>query len=100
MFFIYIIIALTAGIALATAEGSAYADQIRAVAGTMRSESNQRRYSPPEVIARAIGKVVTARHPRTRYAVGFMARPLIAARRILPDRAFDRLIGAAFGLRR
>ncbi len=84
----------------ATAEGSAYADQIRAVAGTMRSESNQRRYSPPEAIARAIGKIVTARRPRTRYAVGFMARPLIAARRILPDRAFDHLIGAAFGLRR
>ena len=84
----------------ATASGSAYADQIRAVAGTMRSESNQRRYSPPAVIARAIGKIVTARRPRTRYAVGFMARPLIAARRILPDRAFDRLIGAAFGLRR
>ena len=84
----------------ATASGSAYADQIRAVAGTMRSESNQRRYSPPEVIARAIGKIVTARRPRTRYAVGFMAGPLIAARRILPDRAFDRLIGAAFGLRR
>ena len=38
----------------ATASGSAYTDQIRAVAGTMRSESNQRRYSPPEVIARAI----------------------------------------------
>ncbi len=84
----------------ATASGSAYADQIRAVAGTMRSESNQRRYSAPAVIARTIGKIVTARRPRTRYAVGFMARPLIAARRILPDRAFDRLIGAAFGLRR
>ena len=84
----------------ATAEGSAYADQIRAVAGAMRSESNQRRYSPPEVIARTIVKIVTARHPRTRYAVGFMAGPLIAARRILPDRAFDQLIGAAFGFRR
>ena len=84
----------------ATAEGSAYADQIRAVAGAMRSESNQRRFSPPVAIARTIGKMVTARHPRTRYAVGFMAGPLIAARRILPDRAFDQLIGAAFGFRR
>lgn len=84
----------------ATAEGSAYADQIRAVAGAMRSESNSQRYSPPEVIARTIGKIVTARHPRTRYAVGFMAKPLIAARRVLPDRAFDQLIGAAFGFRR
>ena len=84
----------------ATAEGSVYATQVKAVAGTMRSESYQRRYSPPAVIARTIGKIVTARRPRTRYAVGFMAKPLIAARRILPDRAFDRLIGAAFGLRR
>ncbi|TFH54120.1 oxidoreductase [Actinomyces viscosus] len=84
----------------ATAEGSAYAEQIKAVAGAMRSESNQRRYSPPEVIARTVGKIVTARHPRTRYAVGFMAKPLIAARRVLPDRAFDHLIGAAFGMLR
>ena len=84
----------------ATAEGSAYADQIRDVAGAMRSESNRRHYSPPEVIARTVGKIVTARRPRTRYAVGFMAKPLIAARRVLPDRAFDRLISAAFGIRR
>ena len=84
----------------AAAEGSAYAAQIRAVAGAMRSESNARRYSPPEVIARTVGKIVTARRPRTRYAVGFMAKPLIAARRVLPDRAFDQLIGAAFGFRR
>ena len=84
----------------ATAEGSAYADQIRAVANSMRGEANQRRNSPPEVIARTVGKIVTARHPRTRYAVGFMARPLIAARRVLPDRAFDRLISAALGVPR
>ena len=84
----------------ATAEGSAYADQIRAAAGSMRGESNLRRFSPPEVIARTIVKIVTARHPRTRYAVGFMAKPLIAARQVLPDRAFDRLISAAFGIRR
>jgi len=81
----------------ATADGSAYADQIRAVAGAMRSESNQRHYSPPMVIARTVGKIVTARRPRTRYAVGFLAKPLIAVRRVLPDRAFDRIIGAAFG---
>jgi len=66
----------------------------------MRGESNLRRFSPPEVIARTIVKIVTARHPRTRYAVGFMAKPLIAARRVLPDRVFDQLIGAAFGFRR
>ena len=81
-----------------TAEGSAYSDQIRAVAGSMRNESVQRRQSPPAVIANAVEKIVTARKPRTRYAVGFMAKPLITARRVLPDRAFDRVISAALGV--
>jgi NAD(P)-dependent dehydrogenase (short-subunit alcohol dehydrogenase family) len=30
--------------------------------------------------------------PKTRYVVGFGARPLITLRRCLPDRAFDALI--------
>ena len=83
-----------------TAEGRAYSDQIRAVAGSMRNESVQRRQSPPAVIANAVEKIVTARKPRTRYAVGFMAKPLITARRVLPDRAFDRVISAALGVPR
>ena len=83
-----------------TAEGSAYSDQIRAVAGSMRNESVQRRQSPPSVIANAVERIVTARRPRTRYAVGFMAKPLITARRVLPDRAFDRVISAALGVPR
>lgn len=83
-----------------TAEGSAYSDQIRAVAGSMRNESVQRRQSPPSVIANAVERIVTARKPRTRYAVGFMAKPLITARRVLPDRAFDRVISAALGVPR
>ena len=83
-----------------TAEGSAYSDQIRAVAGSMRNESVQRRQSPPSVIANTVERIVTARRPRTRYAVGFMAKPLIMARRVLPDRVFDRVISAALGVPR
>lgn len=83
-----------------TAEDSAYSDQIRAVAGSMRNESVQRRQSPPAVIANTVERIVTARRPRTRYAVGFMAKPLITARRVLPDRAFDRVISAALGVPR
>ena len=37
---------------------------------------------------------VTARRPRTRYAVGRGAKPILAARRLLSDRAFDRLMNA------
>lgn len=83
-----------------TAEGSAYALQIKAVANSMRSESTNNRQSPPSVIADTVEKIVTARKPRTRYVVGFAAKPLVTLRRILPDRAFDRVISAALGVRR
>lgn len=83
-----------------TAEGSAYASQIKAVANSMRSESTNNRQSPPSVIADTVEKIVTARKPRTRYVVGFAAKPLVTLRRILPDRAFDRVISVALGVRR
>ena len=83
-----------------TAEGSAYASQIKAVANSMRSESTNKRQSPPSVIADTVKKIVTARKPRTRYVVGFAAKPLVTLRRLLPDRAFDRLISAGQGARR
>ncbi|MEV4788690.1 oxidoreductase [Streptomyces tuirus] len=76
----------------------AYARQADAVASSLRSEANAKRNSPPQVIADAIGKAVTARRPKTRYATGFGARPLIALRRIVSDRAFDTVISRAIGL--
>ncbi|MER6233688.1 oxidoreductase [[Kitasatospora] papulosa] len=80
--------------------GGPYTAQAAAVASSLRSEANAKRNSPPSVIADAIGKAVTARRPKTRYATGFGARPLIALRRILPDRAFDTVISRAVGLPR
>jgi len=53
--------------------------------------SNPRLVSPPEAVAHAIGKAVTARRPRTRYAVGGGARSVLLLRRLLSDRAYDRL---------
>ncbi|MFG2949738.1 oxidoreductase [Streptomyces adustus] len=78
----------------------AYHDQAAAVATSLRSESMAKRMSAPTVIADAIGKAVTARRPRTRYATGFSARPLIGLRRFLPDRAFDALMSRAMNLPR
>ncbi|MGC2865802.1 hypothetical protein ACMG4H_13215 [Corynebacterium glutamicum] len=66
----------------------------------MRSEANSNRNSPPSVVADAIGKAVPARHPKTRYAIGFGAKPLIAARNILTDRQFDAVITRATGVPR
>jgi len=50
------------------------------------------RASPPSVVAGVVSRAVRARRPRTRYVVGAMARPSLAARWLLGDRAFDRLV--------
>ena len=50
------------------------------------------RASSPEVVADAIAKAVTARRPRTRYAIGAGAKPAVLMARFLPDRAKDRFI--------
>ncbi|MGW4094619.1 oxidoreductase [Nocardia sp. NPDC004750] len=78
---------------------TAYALQARAVATSLSSEASAKRNSPPQVIADAIGKAVTARRPKTRYTVGFGAKPLIFLKWLLPDRAFDALIKRATGVR-
>jgi NAD(P)-dependent dehydrogenase (short-subunit alcohol dehydrogenase family) len=46
-------------------------------------------------IAEAIREAVAARTPRTRYAVGFGAKPMLILRRCLSDRMFDRLVKRA-----
>jgi NAD(P)-dependent dehydrogenase (short-subunit alcohol dehydrogenase family) len=48
--------------------------------------------SSPDVVAKAIGRAVTSRRPRTRYAVGLGAKPVIYLRRVVPDRVFDALV--------
>lgn len=77
-----------------------YAGQAAAVAKSLRSEANGNRNSPPSVIAEAIGKAALSSKPKTRYAVGFGAKPLIAARGVLGDRQFDALITRAVGMPR
>lgn len=85
---------------IATEWGGIAADNLDAVSKSLRSEANSNRNSPPSVVADAIGKAVTARHPKTRYAIGFGAKPLIAARNILTDRQFDAVITRATGVPR
>lgn len=61
------------------------------------SEPNARNTSDPSVIGKTIVKIARARRPRTRYRVGFGARPLVFMRRLLPDRAFDAIMRRATG---
>jgi NAD(P)-dependent dehydrogenase (short-subunit alcohol dehydrogenase family) len=46
----------------------------------------------PEKVARAIERALTARRPRTRSRVGLDAQGQVLLRRLLPDRALDRLL--------
>jgi NAD(P)-dependent dehydrogenase (short-subunit alcohol dehydrogenase family) len=80
-----------------SAEGP-YARHGNAIADTLASETNKKRSSPPELIARTITKAVRARRPRTRYAVGFGAKPMIFLHDVLPDRTFDSFMRRAVGV--
>lgn len=76
----------------------AYATQARPMAESMAGETSRERQSPPELIAETIGKAVTARRPKTRYAVGFGAKPMIFMRGLLSDRTFDGFMRMATGI--
>jgi NAD(P)-dependent dehydrogenase (short-subunit alcohol dehydrogenase family) len=77
----------------ATSSQGAYGDQAAAVVKVMSASGLASR---PEVVARAIERAVTARRPRTRYAVGLGAKPIIFIRHVLPDRVYDRLMRFSF----
>jgi short-subunit dehydrogenase len=82
-----------------TSGHGAYGDQAGAVANSFTSKAMAKRSSPPEVIAKTVERAATARRPKTRYAVGSGAKPMIFLRRWLPDRAYDAFIRRASGIR-
>jgi NAD(P)-dependent dehydrogenase (short-subunit alcohol dehydrogenase family) len=50
----------------------------------------------PEEVAKVIERAIAARRPRTRYKVTASARLLMAQRSLLPDRAWDAVVGTSF----
>ena len=50
----------------------------------------------PETVAKAIEKAITTRRPRTRYPVTASARLFMGQHALLPDRAWDRVVGTSF----
>jgi NAD(P)-dependent dehydrogenase (short-subunit alcohol dehydrogenase family) len=73
---------------------SAYADRIRRCEQVIRESLPKS--PPPEVVARAIHRALTARRPRVRYAVGADSFLVPLARRLLPDSLALRLIRSHF----
>jgi NAD(P)-dependent dehydrogenase (short-subunit alcohol dehydrogenase family) len=50
----------------------------------------------PDAVAKVIERALTARRPRIRYRVTLSARVLVAQRRALPDRLWDRMLTTQF----
>lgn len=71
---------------------TAYAPYARRHAGLFAQADTSRMASAPDVVANTIAKAARAKRPRTRYAVGGGARPILFLRRWLSDRMFDRLM--------
>ena len=75
-----------------------YAPQANAVADSLTSAANERHMSSPDLIAKTIVKSVRARRPKTRYAVGFGAKPMIFLHNTLSNRTFDAFMRRATGV--
>lgn len=83
--------ALLAGITKRVGSG-AYADLVRGTVAATEGSYGRGRGTAPEVVAEVVSKAVATRKPKTRYAVGKYAKPMIFIRKWFGDRAFDRLI--------
>ncbi len=79
---------------LATSGSGPYAE--RAALTTKVLGAAEGSASSPEVVADAIAKAVTARRPRTRYAIGAGAKPAMLMARFASDRMKDRLINTLY----
>jgi len=75
-----------------------YAPQGNAMADSLSSEATERRLSSPDLIAKTIVKSLRARRPKTRYAVGFGAKPMIFLHNTLPNRTFDAIMRRVTGV--
>lgn len=76
-----------------TSSKGAYAKMANHTADGLRKMYQSNYLTKPNVIAKTILKAVTARKPKTRYLVGFLAKPSVFMRRVLPDRAWDAISG-------
>ena len=69
-----------------------YSASANAYVKFMETADGGRLPSPPSVVAKTIVKAVQARKPKTRYATGGGAKPVLFLRRMLSDRAFDAMM--------
>lgn len=72
-----------------SAKGGAYETAALKTAKGIQKQYASKMMSDPKVIAKAIAKVVNQKKPKTRYLIGFAAKPIVFLHTILPTRLFD-----------
>ena len=72
-----------------SAKSGVYAEIAKKTAMGMRKQYSGNMMSNPKIISKAISKAINSNKPRTRYLIGFGAKPLVFLHTILPDRVFD-----------
>ena len=77
---------------LERSQGGPYETLAGKMATATRKTFASGKASNPSVIANLIVKASESKKPRTRYVAGYLARPTMIARALLPDRAFDWVI--------
>ncbi|MGL4742111.1 MAG: oxidoreductase [Sarcina sp.] len=75
-----------------TAQNGAYEESATKTANNMRKLYTGKRLTDPNVIGKVIAKAAVVSKPKTRYLLGFGAKPAVIAKRLLPDRVFDKFI--------
>jgi NAD(P)-dependent dehydrogenase (short-subunit alcohol dehydrogenase family) len=73
-----------------------YAKYAQAHARVLAGANGNAISSPPDVVAETVSRALKARHPRTRYASGGGAAPILLLRKLLPDRLFDSALRLMF----
>lgn len=71
---------------------SAYAAMAKKMEQMIKSYEKPGNASDPTVIAKVVSQAIKAEKPKTRYAAGKLAKPLMFMRKWLGDRIFDKII--------
>lgn len=73
-----------------TSGNGPYADKVNKVISSM--DKSKDKLTPVDVLGKEIAKAASEKNPKTRYLKGYLAKPLVAMRKWLSDRTFDKMI--------
>lgn len=73
-------------------KGGAYEEAANKVADGIVRNYTGMHLSSPTVIAKTIRKAVTVKRLKTRYLVGFMAKPMVLMKNLFGDRVYDKVV--------